>query len=48
MPYVVRKVRNKSCYQVKNPVTGKIHANCTTKAKAEAQVRVIEQRVKGK
>ena len=48
MPYVVRKVRGKPCYQVKNPMTGVVHAKCTTKAKAEAQVRLITQRMAGK
>ncbi len=41
MPYVIRKVRNKNCYSVKNKVTGRVHAICTTKTKAEAQVRIL-------
>ena len=48
MPYIVRKVRGKPCYQVKNSTTGKIHAKCSTKANAEAQVRLIKQRTGGK
>jgi len=44
----VRKVRNEPCYRVKNPATGKVHAKCTTRAKALAQVKLIEQRMKNK
>ena len=42
MPYIVRKVTNKECYQVKNKETGKIHAKCTTRKKAESQKRILE------
>jgi len=41
MPYVIRKVRNKDCYQVKNKVTGKVFAKCTTRERAEKQVRLL-------
>jgi hypothetical protein len=41
MPYVIRKVRGRNLYSVKNPVTGKIHSKATTKKKAEAQVRLL-------
>jgi len=41
MPYIIRKVRNKNCYEVKNKETGKINAKCTTKNKAEKQVRLL-------
>lgn len=46
MPYSIRKVRNKKCYQVKNKITGKIHAKCsfssaTTRDLAEKQVRLL-------
>lgn len=41
MPYQIRKVRNKECYTVKNKDTGKIHAQCTTKVKAEKQVKLL-------
>ena len=37
MPFIVRKVRNEECWTVKNTNTGKVHAKCTTKAKAESQ-----------
>lgn len=42
MPYeIIRK--NQRCYEVKNSQTGRIHAKCTSKKKAEAQVRLLEQ-----
>lgn len=41
MPYIVRKVPGKDCYSVKNSETGKVHAMCSTKPKAEAQVRLL-------
>lgn len=41
MPYIIRKVRNKNCWTVKNADTGDIKAKCTTKEKAEAQVRLL-------
>ena len=40
MPYTIHKIDG--CFQVFNADTGKIHAKCTTKAKAQAQVRVLE------
>lgn len=42
MPYIIRKVRNVDCWRVKNKVSGKIHAKCTTLAKAKAQKRLLE------
>lgn len=41
MPFKIIKVKNKPCYKVVNKKNGKIHAKCTTRAKAEAQIRVI-------
>ncbi len=41
MPYVIRKVRGKTCYSVKNAKTGRLHSICTSKRKAEAQVRLL-------
>ena len=41
--YIVRKVRNKDCYKVKNVETGQVMAECSTKANAQAQVRLLEQ-----
>ena len=39
MPYAILKHGN--CYKVTNTATGKVHAECTTEAKAEAQVRLL-------
>jgi hypothetical protein len=46
MPYVIRKLRNQPFYQVKNIATGEIYAKHTTKAKAEAQVRLLHAKEK--
>jgi hypothetical protein len=47
MPYVIRKLKNKNLYSVKNAKTGVIHSSGTTKAKAEAQVRLFNLLKKG-
>ena len=44
MPYIIRKVKNKQCYEVKNKITGELLAKCTTKPKAEAQVRLLHMK----
>ena len=43
MPYIIvkGKGKDKDCFAVVNSVTGKIHAKCTTKQKALAQVRLL-------
>lgn len=41
MPIKIRKVRGKACFQVKDMKTGKVHAKCTSKPKAEAQAKLI-------
>lgn len=41
MPYVIRKVRNKNCYSVKNKVSKKVHSKCTSKEKAKKQLRLL-------
>ena len=43
MPYAVRKNRNKPTYRVVNVENKRVHAKATTKAKAEAQVRLLNQ-----
>ena len=43
MPYSVYKLPTKMCYGVKNTETGKIHSYCTTKKKAEAQIRILKK-----
>ena len=41
MPYTIRKVRNKNCFEVKNKITGRVYAKCTTKDKANKQLRLL-------
>ena len=41
--YIVRKVRNKDCYKVKNVETGQVMSECSSRQKAYAQVRLLEQ-----
>jgi len=41
MPYKISKVRNKKCYKVVAIKTGRIVAKCTTKTKAEKQVKYL-------
>ena len=42
MPYKVRKKRGHDCYKVTNLETGQVMAECTTREKAYAQVRLLE------
>ena len=42
MPYVIRKIRNKNLYSVKNSDTGRVHSSGSTLADAKAQVRLLE------
>jgi hypothetical protein len=49
MPFTIRKIRNVDGYKVVNTVTGRVHARCTTREKAESQVRILnEERKKEK
>lgn len=41
MPYKIRKVTKKNCYSVYNPKTRKKYAKCTTKQKAQKQIRFL-------
>lgn len=41
MPLAIKRLKNNK-YQVKNTVTGEIHAKGTTKKKAENQAKLIE------
>jgi hypothetical protein len=41
MPYIIRKLRNKNLYKLSNKLTGVVHSQHTTKAKAEAQMRLL-------
>lgn len=41
MPYVIRKVRNKNCWTVKNKQTKKVHSKCATKKNAMKQIKLL-------
>ena len=41
MPYYTRKVRNKPCYRVSNRKTKRVFAKCTTKTRANKQMRLL-------
>lgn len=43
MPYAIRKIRNQNKYKVINTQTQEVHAKGTTKPKAEAQVRILNE-----
>lgn len=40
MPYLIRKKRL-NCFEVINSLTGEVKSECTTRLKAEAQVRLL-------
>ena len=44
MPYKIRKMPNNECYRVTNAITGKVHAYCTSRRNAYAQVRLLMMR----
>lgn len=41
MPYKIRKVNNRTCYRVYNPINKKTFAKCTSKKKALKQMRLL-------
>ena len=41
MPYRLRKVSGKNCYRITNRKTKKVFAKCTTRAKANRQLRLL-------
>lgn len=41
MPYLLVKGNKKDCWMVVNSITGKIHAKCSTKQNALAQIRLL-------
>lgn len=41
MPYTIRKVPRKSCFRVTNRKTKRVFARCTTKTRAQKQVRLL-------
>ena len=40
MPYEIKKLPNE-CFAVVNKNTGEVHSKCTTKEKAEAQIKLL-------
>ena len=41
MPYILKKVRGKSCWQVKNKYTKKVFAKCSSTKNAKSQLRLL-------
>lgn len=41
MPYIIRKVRGKSCYKVINKYTKKVFSKCTSRKNANKQIRLL-------
>lgn len=41
MPYIVRKVPNKTCYRVSNKKTKKVFAKCSSKENVTKQLRLL-------
>jgi len=41
MPYILKKVRSKSCWRVINKYTKKVFAKCSTKENADKQIRLL-------
>ena len=41
MPWLIRKIKNKDLYSVKNAKTGAVRSKATTLKKAKAQVRFL-------
>ena len=41
MPYIIRKVRGKSCYKVINKYTKKVFSKCTNRKNANKQIRLL-------
>tara|TARA_Y100001970_G_C13948070_1_gene706757 strand:+ start:366 stop:536 length:171 start_codon:yes stop_codon:yes gene_type:complete len=41
MPYKIRKKRNQNCFTVYNAKTKRVYAKCTTRKKAEKQIRLL-------
>lgn len=41
MPYTIRKKNKKNCFTVYNKKTKRVFSKCTSKKKAEKQIRVL-------
>ena len=42
MPYIIRKIPNKSCYRVTNKKTKRVFSKCTTRKRAIKQLRLLQ------
>ena len=42
MPWVIRKLKHKNLYSVKNAKTGAVRSKATTLKKAKSQVRLLQ------
>jgi hypothetical protein len=42
MPWILRKIKNKNLYSVKNAKTGAFRSKATTLKKAKSQLRLLE------
>lgn len=49
MPYLVTKLKNSNCYQVKNKSNGRVLAKCSSLANATKQIKLLRMigRLKG-
>jgi hypothetical protein len=41
MPYTMRKVRRKPCFKVYNQKTKRVYSKCTSKEKAQKQIKLL-------
>jgi len=41
MPYILKKVRGKNCWQVRNKYTKKVFSKCSDKENAMSQIRLL-------
>jgi hypothetical protein len=41
MPYTLKKIRGKKCYQVYNNKTKRVFSKCTSKKKAKKQLNLL-------
>jgi hypothetical protein len=41
MPFTLRKVNRRNCYKVFNVKSKRVHAKCTSKAKAKKQLQLL-------
>lgn len=48
MPFAIRKHTRKHCYTVYNVKSRKIHARCTSKARAQKQLKLLRAIIYGK